>query len=145
MYSSRTLIISVIVVALLAVGITYLATRSDSTSDSTTPTPTPTPIGYYPTPTPTPQRYIVHLTASGVTPATITIRVGDAITFRNDTDIAFWPMTVSGTGGCPGLDATRSLYRGETYSLAFNDSQTCHYLNHADESNASQTGTIIVQ
>ena len=146
MYTTRTLVISILVVAILAVGITLLATKSDSGSDSATPTPTtsPTPYGYV-TPTPTPRQSIVHLTATGVTPSTVTIRVGDMVTFKNDTVLAFWPLTVTGDGACPGLDATRSLGRGESYSLTFTESRTCRYLNHADESNASQHGTVIVQ
>lgn len=142
MYSTRTLLITVLVVALLAVGITYLAMRSDS--DSGTATPTPTPIGYV-SPTPTPQRVTVHLTTTGVNPAAVTIRVGDMVTFRNDTDAAFWPMTVSGDDACPGLDAGRALYRGESYSVTFSEIRTCRFLNHADESNASQQGTVTVQ
>ena len=146
MYNTRFVVITILLVALIAVGITYLVMKPDLENDAITPTPTAmvTPIGYR-TPTPTPQRLLIRLTSAGVTPSTVSVRVGDMVTFRNDTDLAFWPLTVTGDGACSGLDATRSLRRGESYSLTFNELRTCRYLNHADESNASQHGTVIVR
>ncbi|MEK7570861.1 MAG: cupredoxin domain-containing protein [Patescibacteria group bacterium] len=105
--------------------------------------------GQYESPTTTEQtiapqeQTVITLTASGFTPANITITKGTTVTWKNE----------SGKDATVNSDAhpTHTKYSplnlgnfsdGDTLTLPFNESGTYGYHNHF---NASEQGTIIVQ
>jgi plastocyanin len=120
------------------------ATPTTSVSASVTPARTsvsPVATAYKP------QLHTVTYSAVGVSPATLTIRAGDAVRFRNTASVDVWPASDPhpSHGGCPGFDAQRRLRTGEEYTLTFPDVKTCTYHSHLDPSNSALRGTIIVR
>lgn len=91
----------------------------------------------------------VTITASGVSSASVTVAVGQAVTFiNNDTrshEMASNPHPQHGT--CPSIEAgVGSLAVGQTkVTRAFANSGTCGFHDHLDDANARLQGTIIVQ
>ena len=156
MNSSKNVIIgAVVVVAVVLIGWLVLrngetvdntggVTLSPTVSSSRTPLPTRsvTPLA-----TPKATLRTIHLTAQGVTPKTLTIRVGDAVSFINDTGTSWWPASDPHPTHtlCSGFDAQRSLGVGESYTLTFSVARTCTYHNHRDASNPAYQGAIIIQ
>jgi plastocyanin len=91
----------------------------------------------------------VTITAAGVSPATVTVAVGQAVTFiNNDTrphEIGSNPHP--NHGSCPSIEAGVSLLAvGQTkLTRAFANAGTCGYHDHLDDSNPRFQGTIVVQ
>ena len=91
----------------------------------------------------------VTITGAGVSPATVTVAVGQAVTFvNNDTrqhEIGSDPHPNHGT--CPSIEAGVSLLApGQTkVTRAFANTGTCRYHDHLDDTNQALRGTIIVQ
>jgi plastocyanin len=91
----------------------------------------------------------VTITANGVSPATVTVAVGQAVTFvNNDTrphEIGSNPHP--NHGSCPSIETGVSLLAvGQTkITRAFANSGTCQYHDHLDDSNTRFQGTIVVQ
>lgn len=91
----------------------------------------------------------VTITANGVSPATVTVAVGQAVTFiNNDTrshEMASDPHPNHGT--CPSIEAGVSLLAvGQTkITRAFANSGTCRYHDHLNDSSNALKGTIVVQ
>jgi plastocyanin len=89
------------------------------------------------------------LTGAGVSPATVTVAVGQAVTFVNNDsrqrEIASDPHPNHGT--CPSIEAGVSLLApGQTkVSRAFANAGTCRYHDHLDDTNQAFRGTIVVQ
>jgi plastocyanin len=84
-----------------------------------------------------------------VTPATVTVAVGQTVTFVNNDnrahEIASNPHPQHGT--CPGIEAgLGSIAAGQTRTTrAFGNAGSCGYHDHLDDSNANLRGTINVQ
>jgi len=84
-----------------------------------------------------------------VNPATVTVAVGQTVTFINNDnrahEIASNPHPQHGT--CPGIEAgLGSLGAGQTRTTrAFANSGSCGYHDHLDDSNPNLRGTINVQ
>lgn len=152
MHSTKTLLIAVLVIAAVAFATGFLLRDGDNV-DNTDPTPvpmissTPSTTPQAAAPTRTPVIHTIRLTAAGPVPKTLTVIAGDGVQFTNESDTAYWVASDPHPAHdqCPGLDARRSLGRGERYGLAFPAARTCGYHNHLDPLNNAFRGTIVVQ
>ena len=91
-------------------------------------------------------------TNAGYSPATLTIKKGETVTFKNQSSSSMW--TASGihpthrlyptTGGCIGstFDTCKGVEPGDSWSFRFDISSTWKYHNHLSP---SDTGTITVE
>jgi hypothetical protein len=138
----NTIIMSMIILVAIG-GIVALTLKNDTSTPkltaTVTSTPTPSPIAPR-----VPVNHVISATAAGVTPKNSTITAGDIVVFTNDTDIPFWP--VSDTSRCAGLDARRSLARGDRYTLTLAVSAgTCEYHDARAPYDQSRMGVITVR
>lgn len=83
-----------------------------------------------------------------VSPARVTISVGQSVTFiNNDTrvrDMASNPHPAH--TDCPAMDAAGSLSPGQTkLTNAFTTARTCGFHDHNDPANAALAGSIVIQ
>jgi plastocyanin len=114
--------------------------------------PADEPIG---TSTGTPASVTVRLTAQGFSPANVTVKAGDKVTFINEGTSAMWIAAdphpshegYSGTTRsqhCPDTANTAldQCASGNTYTFTFTKKGTWQYHNHM---NASSRGTVVVQ
>ncbi len=101
---------------------------------------------------------IVIYTDSGFSPNTLRIKLGETVTFKNQSSRAMWPASdhhpthrlYSGTSlaeHCPdtegtAFDACTGIQPGNSWSFTFNKKGTWPYHDHL---NPSFTGTIIVE
>ena len=91
----------------------------------------------------------VTITATGVSPATVTVAVGQTVTFVNNSnrahEIASNPHPQHGS--CPGIEAgLGNLAPGATRTTRiFANTGSCGYHDHLDDTNNSLRGTINVQ
>jgi plastocyanin len=91
----------------------------------------------------------VTMTANGVSASTVTVSVGQTVTFvNNDTrshEIASNPHPQHGS--CPGIEAGLGVIApGETKQTHnFGNAGTCGYHDHQDDTNTRFQGSIIVQ
>ncbi len=126
-----------------------VSTPTPTLSVSPTLSPSPTPSA---TPTPFQQSNTVTYTDSGYSPATITVKKGQIVTWKNNsskqmrTASAIHPIhsVYPTTGGCLGstFDACTGISSGGTWSFKFDIVGTWKYHNHM---NSSHTGTIVVE
>jgi plastocyanin len=88
--------------------------------------------------------YEVLITSSGFIPSTLTIKVGDTVTFVNKDSKPHWPASDPHPThtNYPGFDALRPLKTGESYSFTFTKQGAWGYHDHL---NPSLRGTIIVE
>ncbi len=91
----------------------------------------------------------VTISAAGAAPGTVTVTVGQAVTFvNNDTrqrEIASDPHPAHGS--CPSIEGGVSLLApGQTkVTRPFTTAGTCRYHDHLEPSNQTLRGTIVVQ
>lgn len=101
---------------------------------------------------------IVTYTDSGYSPRTLKVKVGETVTFKNQSLQAMWPASdfhpthrvYSGTSlqeHCPdttgtAFDACTEIQPGDSWSFTFNKQGTWKYHDHLSP---SHTGTIIVE
>ena len=144
-YSRTTLIATCVIIGVLAfLGGMWLKDGSvdneseASPSSSVTPYRTATPTA---TSSPKAVLHSIRLTDAGPSPKTLIVKVGDAVSFTNDTSRQIWPVSSE----CSGFDARRGLNTGEVYSLVFTAKGTCQYHNYLSTYNTIDSGTIIVQ
>jgi plastocyanin len=147
-YSRTVLIASCVIVAVIALFIGYW--YRDSSVDNVELSPSPSvSVSAYRTVTPKPAvsatpKAVMHTlrySASGLDKTSLTIRVGDGVTFVNNSYSTVWPISLN----CPSLDSHRGLKNGESYSLTFSARATCNFYNSLDPQNSVFSGTIIVQ
>lgn len=105
---------------------------------ASTPTPTPTP------PVVAPATKTITYTDSGFSPATLTIKAGDTVLFKNSGSRDFWPASAPHPThtNYPEFDAKRGIAPGATYSFTFTRVGSWKYHNHL---NPTTNGTITVQ
>lgn len=86
----------------------------------------------------------VSITSSGFVPATVTVKAGQAVTWKNTATSTHWPASNPHPEhtGLSGFDALRGLSAGETYSYTFARAGTFPYHDHL---NPLLTGTVIVE
>lgn len=85
----------------------------------------------------------VSYTDSGFTPATLTVKVGTAVTFTNDSTKSMWVASaVHPTHQVlPGFDELTSVAKGGTYTYTFAKVGTWKYHNHVGP---SDVGAVVV-
>ena len=115
-----------------------LAPTNEETANQS-PTLTPAPLTSQ-----TPSSKIVTYTASGFTPVSVTIKAGDAITFKNNSGVDFWPASGPHPThtNYPEFDAKQGIASGATYSFTFTRVGSWKYHNHL---NPASTVTITFQ
>ena len=95
------------------------------------PAPAPTPTAVTP-PAAAGAAHTIAMDANGFSPATLAVKVGDTIVFRNDDTRTRWPA--SGLHPthllCPGFDAAKPMQPGETYSHVFTEARECLMHDH---------------
>ncbi len=92
----------------------------------------------------TPSVKTVTVTSSGFSPAVVTVKVGDTVTFVNNDSGAHWPASNPHPThtGLSGFDALRGLTAGQSYSFTFTRVGTFGYHDHL---NVLLTGMVIVE
>jgi plastocyanin len=96
-----------------------------------------------------PSAATITITSAGVSPKSVTVTSGQAVTFINNDnrthEMASDPHPQHGS--CPSMEAgLGSLTAGQTkVTHAFANAGTCRFHDHLDDSNAALQGTIIVQ
>lgn len=119
----------------------------------TEPTSTPTPA-----PAPTQQSNTVTYTNAGYSPAKLTIKKGQTVTWKNESSFLMWTASAvhptnkvyPGTdismcgerGEAAMFDACKGISSGQEWSFKFNNAGTWKYHNHMK---AAHSGTIIVE
>jgi plastocyanin len=91
----------------------------------------------------------ITITSSGVSPASVSISVGQSVTFVNS-DSRTHEMDSNPHpehGSCPSIDAGVGLISpGQTkVTQGFADAGTCGFHDHQDASNSSLTGSIVIR
>ena len=90
----------------------------------------------------------ITITSAGVSPKTVTIAVGQRVTFVNN-DSRNHEMNSDPHpthGDCPGLDQVGFLAPGQSKTSGnLNTARACGFHDHLNDSNTSLQGTIVVQ
>lgn len=168
---NKVLIISFVVVVVVVVAWVVTKNGTEVAGPVTTPTPTLSPAvsttpvvsisppsGASPTKTPTPtpaptqQSNLITYTDSGYSPAVITIKRGQTVTWKNNSSRQMWTASAihpthsvyPTAGGCIGstFDACSGIASGGTWSFGFDVAGTWKYHNHM---NSAHTGTVVVE
>lgn len=94
----------------------------------------------------------VTYTNSGYLPGTLTVKKGETVTFKNQSQKSMWTASAvhpahrvyPTTGGCLGstFDACSGIQPGASWSFKFDISGTWKYHNHL---NPGDTGTVVVE
>jgi plastocyanin len=96
-----------------------------------------------------PSAATITLTSAGASPRTVTIAVGQAVTFVNNDarsrEMASDPHPAHGS--CPSMEAgLGTIAPGQTkVTRAFANAGTCGFHDHADPTNGGFTGSIVIQ
>ena len=136
----KTAVIVVVLIAVLAGG-GFFAYRSMTSRTPSQPAVTETATVTTQTPQASPT---ITYDSSGFSPATITVGVGEAVTFVNQSSRAMWiasnPHPIH--TGLAGFDAKKGIGNGESFSFRFTKAGEFGYHNHL---NLSDTGTVVVE
>lgn len=86
----------------------------------------------------------ITLTDSGYSPQLITVKIGEVVTFTNNSSESMWVASDPHPTHTDydGFDARKAMSKGQTYSFTFNKTGHWGYHNHLDP---SQVGTVIVE
>ena len=91
----------------------------------------------------------ITITGAGVSPSTVTVAVGQTVTFVNNDNRAHEMASNPHPqhGSCPSMEAgLGTIPAGQTRTThAFGNSGSCGFHDHLDDTNASLRGTINVQ
>jgi plastocyanin len=87
---------------------------------------------------------VVTYSDSGFTPASINVKVGDTVTFKNDSSKSMWVASAPHPThtGYSEFDAKKGYASGESYMFTFTKAGTWKYHDHL---NPTMTGTVIVE
>lgn len=118
------LVPTVVVLLLIAIGVLAWMFFQNSTSKTSEETPT----------------VVVTITDDGYNPATIKVKKGQDVTWKNQTSKA--KQLVSDEGKPAGFMTSEALGQGDTYSFTFDQTGTFHY---HDPDNLGRKGTVIVE
>jgi plastocyanin len=91
---------------------------------------------------------MISLTSSGLTPATVAITPGQAVTFRNDDSIAHEIVSgpVPSYSDCPAINSLGRLEPGQSkQTAALTESRSCGFLDLLRTGDRRWQGTITVQ
>lgn len=83
-------------------------------------------------------------TDSGFTPKTVTVKLGDTVTWTNKSGKAMWVASAPHPvhTDLPGFDQLKSVGKGDTYSYTFTKVGSWKYHNHLGP---TDTGTVVVK
>jgi plastocyanin len=133
----------------LSIGLFVSTFACGSSSGGGSTAPTPVTVVSRSTGNTGPIGATVTITGAGVSPSSVTIGLGQSVTFVNNDnrshEIASNPHPQHGS--CPSIEGGLAvLSPGQTKSTqGFADSGTCGYHDHLDATNASYQGTIRIQ
>lgn len=87
---------------------------------------------------------VVTYADSGFSPASLTVKAGDTVTFKNDSSKMMWVASTPHPThtDLPGFDGLKGIANGETYSYTFAKMGTWKFHNHLFPKDG---GSIIVQ
>jgi len=137
-------ILGLIVVVLILAGLGWYFYSAQYQAASTI-IPPPRPL---PTPAPAPSsgasETVIEMSASGFSPAEVTIKAGDTVKFVNKDTKNHRPASGVHPAHqlCPGFDSLEAVEPGESYSFTFNEKKECPMHDHL---NPTLRGKIIVQ
>lgn len=99
-----------------------------------------------------PTENVVTYTDAGYSPTPLAIKIGETVTFKNESSRSMWPASAlhpthreyPTTGGCIGstFDACRGVQKGDFWSFKFDIAGTWRYHDHL---NPGSFGAIIVE
>lgn len=102
--------------------------------------------------TPAVEEKVATYTDSGYSPSTITVKKGEAVTFKNQSSRSMWTASAvhpthrgyPTTGGCISstFDACQGIQPGNSWSFTFDIAGTWKYHDHL---NPGDTGAIVVE
>jgi plastocyanin len=118
------LVPTVAVLLVIALGVLVWMFIQNSTSKTAEETPT----------------VVVTLTDNGYDPATVKVKKGQDVTWKNQTSKA--KQLVSDEGKPAGFATSEALAQGDTYTFTFDQTGTFHY---HDPDNLGLKGTVIVE
>jgi plastocyanin len=109
---------------------------------------TPTNPGGSGTGAPGPSGATITIANNTVTPNTVTIAVGQSVTFVNNNgrghNVSSDPHPTHTE--CPAINAVNNLTNGQTrLTSAFTAARTCGFHHHDDPDNPAYKGTIVIQ
>ncbi len=75
---------------------------------------------------------LITITAAGFSPASVTVRKGDTVTFTNNDTEPHWPASNPHPAhtNCPNFDAGHGLSNNERYSFTYGYDRSCDYHDH---------------
>ncbi len=90
------------------------------------------------------QKHEVTCSAEGFSPAVLSIKVGDIVTFTNKSKKGFWPASNSHPvhTDYPEFDAKKEIANGKTYEFTFTKAGEWGYHNHL---NPKMIGVVVVK
>lgn len=153
------IIITIIVAIVIIAGVYYLlrspktgapsSTRAPQTASQDKETTVQAPSGMASEPA---EQDFVAYTDTGYLPSVIKVKVGEAVTFKNESSQPMWTASAMHpthivyptTGGCIGstFDACKGVQPGESWSFKFDIAGSWKYHNHL---NPSHFGTVVVE
>ena len=140
---------AVLAVLIIIVLGAFFVSRNNQASVSDTPTATENPIAITTStksaePVAVATENIVTYSDSGFTPASISVKVGDTVTFKNTSSKNMWVASAPHPthSAYPEFDAKKSSATGESYMFTFTKAGTWKYHNHLTP---TAFGTIVVE
>ena len=142
-------IVAIVVVAVVVLGGYLLFKGAYRTTPSVPQQPTSQSSAEQ---APVAEEKVVVYTDAGYSPATLTVKNGETVTFKNQSSQSMWTASAGHpahrvyptTGGCLGstFDACKSIQPGDSWSFKFDIPGSWGYHNHL---NPGDTGIIVVQ
>ena len=125
----------------------YFVSQNNQVVAPTTPTATEIPTATTSTESAEPkttESMMLTYSDSGFTPTSLTVKVGDTVTFKNGSTKQMWVASAPHPihSAYPEFDAKAGSAMGESYMFTFTKTGSWKYHNHLNPSN---TGTIIVE
>ncbi len=135
----KTLGIIIVIVVLLGLGWYFYLPSETSVKEGSS-----IPEASLPAAAPSSEEMVVEMSASGFSPSSLTLKVGDMVRFVNKDTKNHWPASaVHPTHQCyPGFDALQAVAPGASYVFTFNVAKTCGFHDHL---NPSLRGSITIQ
>lgn len=135
---TKTILTTIIIVILIALGIWFFMGMAKNNTQQTGTLPGRNDLG-----STTSQETIVHYTNNGFSPTPVKIKLGDTVTFINESDGPMWVASNPHPTHTdyPSFDELTSVDAGGVYKFTFDKIGTWGYHNHM---NHTQTGTVTV-
>ena len=145
---NKTLIIVIIAIIVVVGGVFIFSSNKTQApkNDVIDTSKIPPLVGEAPAPAQpvAPKTVTVEYGATGFSPSSVEINVGDTVAFVNKSTGNFWPASNPHPTHTdyPEFDAKKNYENGETYSFTFIKAGTWGYHNHL---NPAQKGTVVVK